>query len=114
MSDVALNQVVELALQLSDEEQELLLVRVAAHRAHKDAQPTPDERLDWTEEELAELIKPGVPKTGAEIAAMIESGKLDASAWGEMVNPHITDSVEWVKALRRDSARRRNLDWGSE
>ncbi|MHB8626761.1 MAG: hypothetical protein ACYDEO_11205 [Aggregatilineales bacterium] len=37
----------------------------------------PDERLDWTEEELAELLKPGIPKNGTEIAAMIESSEFD-------------------------------------
>jgi hypothetical protein len=73
-----------------------------------------NKRLDWTDEELAELLKPGIPKTGAEIAAMVESGELDASAWSEMINPHIADPVEWVKALRSEMARKRNLDWGEE
>jgi hypothetical protein len=113
MSDVELKQVVELALQLSDADQEILLARIAAHLAHRD-EAAVEEQLDWAEEELAELLKPGVPKNGAEIAALIESGGLDTSAWSEMINPHITDAVEWVKALRRDAARRRNLDWGNE
>lgn len=114
MSDVALEQVVALAMQLSSVEQKVLLARLATHLAYEDTPAPQEERLDWTEEELAELLQPSAPKTGAEIAAMIESGGLDTSEWSQMINPHITDSVEWVKALRRDSARRRNLDWGNE
>jgi hypothetical protein len=99
MGDVALDQVYELALKLSIPEQEKLLERVAAHLA-READTTsisPDEQLAWTDEELAELLKPATPKTGAEIAAMIESGELATTAWSEMVNPHITDPVEWLK-----------------
>ncbi len=114
MSDAALNQVVKLAFKLTIAEQARLLERIAANVAQAHEDVPPEERLDWTEEELTELLKPGIPQTGAEIAAMIESGGLDTSAWSEMINPHITDSVEWVKALRRDAARRRHLDWGNE
>jgi hypothetical protein len=116
MSDIALNQVVELALKLTISEQAKLLERVAAHLALEVEAPLPDvnENLDWTEEELAELLKPGTPKTGTEIAAMLTSGELSTSSWSEMLNPHITDPVEWIKALRRDAARQRKLDWDSE
>ena len=102
MSDVALDQVYELALRLSIAEQAKLLGRVAAHLAHEVevATTSPNEQLAWTDEELTELLKPSSPKTGAEIAAMIEAGELNTSAWSEMVNPQITDPVEWVKALR--------------
>src|SRR5258708_6409233 len=110
MSDAALKQVLDLALKLSVTEQAQLLERVAAHIA----QEVDENGIDWTEDELTELLKPGEPKSGAEIAAMIESGELDTSAWSEMMNPHITDPVEWVKALRRDMSRKRNLDWGDE
>jgi hypothetical protein len=78
------------------------------------ANRTLDEQRDWTQEELAELLSPSEPKSGAEIAAMINAGGLDMSAWSQMINPHITDSVEWVKALRGDIARKRNLDWDHE
>jgi hypothetical protein len=116
MSDVALNQVIELALKLSIAEQAKLLELVAANLAHEvsDAQVEPEERLDWTDEELAELLKPGEPKTGAEIAAMIEAGEFGTKAGSERMYPHLTDSVEWLKTLRRDIWKRRNLDWGNE
>jgi hypothetical protein len=116
MSDAALEQVFELAVKLSIHEQAKLLERVAAHLAHEvdTTAISPDENLNWTDEELAELLKPAEPKTGAEIAAMIESGELATTAWSEMLNPQITDSVEWVKALRLDMAKKRNLDWGGQ
>src|SRR5437879_3936160 len=116
MSDVALEQVIDLALKLSIVEQAKLLERVAAHLAQEVHEPelTVPTEIDWTEEELSELLKPSEPKTGAEIATMIDSGELNTSAWSEMVNSHITDPVEWVKALRRDMSRKRHLDWGDE
>jgi hypothetical protein len=111
MSDTELNQVVELALKLTVSEQAKLLERIAAHLAHEvdDLGPETDERLTWTDEELNELLKPGTPKTGKEIVAMIKSGAFGTSAWSDMVNPHITDSVDWVKALRRDMSKRSYL-----
>ncbi len=104
MSDATLNQVVELALKLSLVEQAKALELIAAHLATEVGQSPPDvdERLDWTDEEFNELIKPGTPRTGAEIAAMIDSGELETNSWSEMINPHITDPVEWLKALRRE------------
>jgi hypothetical protein len=106
MSDLALDQVVELALQLSAAEQAKLLERVAAHLARDLDEPEIEsDALTWTDEELAELLKPSTPKTGAEIAAMIRSGELGAGAWSEMAHPEMTDSVEWVKALRRQIAK---------
>ncbi|SRR5258706_12309929 len=116
MSGIALDQVFELALKLSIPEQAKLLERVAVHLALEvDTVATPlDEQLDWSDEELAELLRPATPKTGAEIAAMIESGELATTVWSEMVNSHITDPVEWVKALRQDMARKRNLNWDVE
>jgi hypothetical protein len=115
MSDIALDQVVELALKLSVAEQAKLLERVAANLAREVDEPVHESaESSWTDEELAELFKPSTPKTGAEIAAMIQSGELNTSAWSEMMNPHIIDSVEWVKALRRDMRKRRNLDWDRE
>jgi len=114
MSDVALEQVIDLAFKLSVTEQATLLERVAAHladKADKTALPVNSES-EWTDEELRDLLVPGSPKSGAEIAAMIESGELDTNAWSEMMDPHIADSVEWVKALRQDMNRKRPLDLG--
>lgn len=52
----------------------------------------------WTDEEIAEMMRVE-PKTGAEIA------KSDAiGAWADR---GITDSVEWVKELRRKRRERR-------
>jgi len=73
----------------------------------------PSKQSEWTDEELAVLLKPGEPKTGAEIASMLQSGELDTTAWSEMLNPDIADPVDWVKA-RTDAAKNRNLDWGQQ
>jgi hypothetical protein len=51
----------------------------------------PWEERPWTEEELAELMKPAEPKTGAEIVARIlaegggweDKGIIDSEAFGE-------------------------------
>ena len=64
------------------------------------------EERPWTEAELRELMRPD-PKTGAEIAAMIESGEVDTSVWAAM---EITDTVEWVKDLRRQERIQRGLE----
>jgi hypothetical protein len=116
MSDKTVDEVFELALKLSIAEQARLLERVAANLARE--VETVGHALNdgqaWTDEELAEVLKPATPKTGAEIAAMIESGELNADAWSEMINPHITDPVEWLKALRSDMSKKRNLDWDRE
>jgi uncharacterized protein (DUF433 family) len=49
------------------------------------------------------------PKTGAEIAAM-----LDEMEPSEMVDPEITDPVEWIKAQRRKEADRLKPFWDGE
>jgi hypothetical protein len=49
------------------------------------------------------------PKTGAEIAAMLEK-----MAPIEFVDEDITDPVEWVKAQREKERKHRGLDWGEE
>src|SRR5688572_7211671 len=109
MSDAALEQVIALALELSMSEQARLLERVAANLAREvdETEPRVTVEIAWTEEELADLLKPGVPRTGAEIAAMIQSGEFDSASWAEMINPQITDPVAWVKALRRDMSKNR-------
>ncbi len=50
---------------------------------------------------------PQPPKTGAEIAAMIEA--LDHPI--ELVDPHIEDPVEWVKEQRRKEQERLKPYW---
>lgn len=64
------------------------------------------EERPWTEEEIRELMRPK-PKTGAEIAAMIESGEVDTSVWAEM---DIPDVVEWLQNLRHQERIQRGLD----
>lgn len=66
----------------------------------------PWEEQAWTEQELRELMHPD-PKTGAEIAAMIESGEVDTSVWAAM---DIPDAVEWVNNLRRQEWLGRGLE----
>lgn len=66
----------------------------------------PWEEQPWTEQELRELMRPE-PKTGAEIAAMIESGEVDTSVWAAM---DIPDVVEWVNNLRQQERLERGLE----
>lgn len=63
------------------------------------------EEQPWTAEELRELMRPD-PKTGAEIAAMIESGEVDTSVWAAM---DIPDVVEWLQDLRHQERSERGL-----
>lgn len=64
----------------------------------------PTGEADWTEDELLELMKPGEPKTGAEIAAWLRANP-DSGGWAEM---DISDVVEWVRQLRREVGSRRD------
>jgi hypothetical protein len=64
------------------------------------------EERPWTEAELRELMRPD-PKSGAEIAAMIESGEVDTSVWAAM---EIPDVVEWIKNLRQQERIQRGLE----
>lgn len=41
--------------------------------------------------------------------ALDQLTKLAGTGGAVTINPHITDSVEWVKALRRDISRKRKL-----
>jgi hypothetical protein len=54
-----------------------------------------------TEAELAELLKPGTPRTGAEIAARIRA---EGGGWEQK---GITDSVAWLREQRRIRRERR-------
>ncbi|MDX1992335.1 MAG: hypothetical protein SF029_08100 [bacterium] len=56
------------------------------------------EEIPWTPEEIALTLSVKAPKTGAEIAAMMDSGELEFRAWQ---SADIPDAVEWVRALRR-------------
>ncbi len=110
MSDAALEQAIDLALKLSAEEKAKLLERVAAHLAQEldEIEQPISAEMEWTDEELSELLKPSEPKTGAEIAAMLRSGEINTGLWSEMINPHVEDPVEWVKALRKEMRRKRD------
>lgn len=54
------------------------------------------EDVPWAQDEIDELMKPNPVKSGAEIAQLLRSGKLDTSAWSE-----IEDSVSWVENVRQ-------------
>ena len=71
--------------------------------------PAPDwENTPWTEEELRELMQPK-PKTGAEIAALIENmSPID------LVDSHIIDPVEWIKIQRQKEADHLKPYWSGE
>lgn len=60
----------------------------------------PWELRPWTDEEIAELTKPGVAKSGAEIVANLRR----EGGWEDV---DITDSAEWVRELRRKQQERR-------
>ena len=68
----------------------------------KNAEELSEDR-PWTEEEIQEMLKPGTPKTGAEIAAEIEK---EGGGWEHY---GITDSAEWVEEQRRK--RRERNQW---
>ncbi len=55
----------------------------------------PVEERPWTEEEIAEMLKPGTPKTGAEIAAKLEAGEY-GDGWES-----VGDGATWVEEQRR-------------
>lgn len=74
---------------------------------------TPHER-----KELAKLLidmidlpaQPRQPKTGAEIVAMLEA--MEGAV--ELVDSHIEDPAEWVKAQRQKRQEKLNPYWESE
>jgi hypothetical protein len=70
--------------------------------------PTASDESDveeWSEQELLALMKPK-PKSGAEIAAILEQMEPI-----ELIDPEITDPVEWVKAQRKKEAVRLKPYW---
>ncbi len=78
----------------------LLLLNNFGHTVIESDEPTQDD-VTWTEEELAELLKPQKPLTGKE---MVDGGFI--GGWEDM---GITDSVEWVDKQR--VKRRKKFDW---
>jgi hypothetical protein len=87
--------------------------QLAPHAAHGHfaTSPQPVDRLgeedlaEWTIEEVRAMIHPA-PKTGAEIAAMIESGEIDTNVGAELEVP---DAVTWLENLRRQERVDRGL-----
>jgi hypothetical protein len=73
-----------------------------------DVPPDDWEHRPWTDEEIREMLTPK-PKTGQEIAAMLEQMEPI-----ELVDPEITDPVEWVKAQRRKDSDRLKPFWTGE
>ncbi len=63
------------------------------------------EQRPWTEEEIHELTTPH-PKSGREIAAMIQQMEPI-----ELIDSEIVDPVEWVKAQRRKDEERLKRYW---
>jgi hypothetical protein len=69
-------------------------VLVTIERVHEPAA----EDVVWTEEELAELLQPHAPLSGAEIAAQIMA---EGGGWEDK---GITDSQKWVEEQRKKRA----------
>ncbi len=93
MSDIVLDQVVALALQLSPAEQAKLLERVASNLAH---------HINETSEPEQGLPSNQTKTWGQQMLDMLD--QLDTSAWEAMAIP---DSVAWVKEQRRQAWERR-------
>jgi|SRR5450432_81616 len=66
------------------------------------------EQQPWTEAEIHELMTPH-PRTGTEIAALL--AEMEPI---ELVDPEITDPVEWVKAQRRKDSGRLKPYWDGD
>ena len=64
--------------------------------------PAETDEPDLTAEEVAELLRPEPPMSGAQIAAALESGELDTSAWWD-----VQDGASWVEEHRRQRRERR-------
>jgi hypothetical protein len=107
---VTFDEVLELALQLSEADRKRLAESVTSTTATtptsvRDAGSAADdwESQPWTDEELAALLnRPRPQLSGAEIVAQFES-KLPIA----LVDPEISDPVEWVKAQRQKVFRSR-------
>lgn len=73
---------------------------------HSSTKPADEVVPTWTEAEIEEMMKPN-PKSGAEIAAMIESGEIDTSIGAEI---DIPDVVAWLENLRHQERYDRGLE----
>jgi hypothetical protein len=95
MATSALDKIFEMIDDLSPSEKQQVVDHIT--ESVQTETDTPPDDLVWTEEELAELLKPGEPLTGRQ---MIEAGVF--GVWKDL---DIEDSVEWLaqqRARRRD------------
>ncbi len=93
---IEIENIFSLALQLSPAERIQLIERIAASVGQ-------DIRSETNQQ------KPVTGHWGQELVALIEElGPID------MLYPEIEYPVEWVKRLREDQDKKRNLDWGEE
>jgi hypothetical protein len=97
MSDIALDQVVALALKLSATEQAKLLERVAANLSQTIEQPQSAIPADST------------ATWGAQMVELLD--QLDFSEWEAM---DISDPVEWLKAQRQQAWKHTQARWDAE
>ena len=99
MTSAALEKIYQLVDNLTREEQERLVEHLI-HSSQSTPQADSEEDLEFTDEEIAEMLTPK-PLTGREI---VEAGL--TGAWADM---GIEDSVEWLKEQR--AKRSRKLKW---
>ena len=99
-------ELVEQLQQLTEDQQRKVLEFARTLRDQSAA--TDWENQPWTEAEIREMMKPN-PKTGAELAAMIEQMQPI-----EFVDPDITDPVEWVRVQREKDEKRIHQLWQDE
>ncbi len=74
---------------------------------------SPQERDELVMKLLAmrdDTPKPTQWKTGAEIVAMLNA----MEPIELLIYPEIEDAVEWVKQIRKDQQKNRDLDWGAD
>ncbi|MFN8443131.1 MAG: hypothetical protein U0175_20320 [Caldilineaceae bacterium] len=102
MSIQKLEKAKTMASQLAPAEQAELIVwlgnllKVNLPNPQSEVKPKNSHRRNPNLAQLEQQIK-STPKSGAEIAAMIESGEIDTTAWDD---EEIDDPVVWLKELR--------------
>jgi len=99
MATSELDKIIQMVDSLSDEERQLLVEHII-DSIQPVSQDDYKEEVEFTEEEIAEMLTPE-PMTGREI---VEAGL--TGGWADM---GIEDSVEWLKQQR--DQRRRRLKW---
>lgn len=107
MTKQELEQLSKQVEELDYEQQLLLIERLITLIENHERTMAEDENNEneWTEEELAELLKPKKPMTGKEMVA--------AGLYGGWEDLGIEDGAEWVnrqKAIRK-AKRRKKLGW---